>query len=66
MMMTTEKAFVGTRPVASLHGRRTAEDVTETIATCATSSIPEMHVAGLKTCAKIRSVMSKNSMMKGL
>jgi hypothetical protein len=30
MMMTIEKAFVGTQPVASLHGRSVAEDAIET------------------------------------
>jgi hypothetical protein len=49
----------------SLHGRSAAKDAIETIATCVTSSALEMHVARLKAGAEIRSMMSKNSAMKG-
>jgi hypothetical protein len=65
MMMTTGKAFMVTRPVASLHGRSATEDATETIATYVTSSVPEMHVAESKASAEIGSVKSKNNAMKG-
>jgi hypothetical protein len=65
MMMTTRKAFVGTRPAASLHRRSTVEDASETTATYATSSAAEMHMTELKANAKIVSVKSKNSAMKG-
>jgi hypothetical protein len=65
MMTTTGKAFLGTRPVASLHRRRTAEDATETTVTNAKSSMPEMHIDESKAGAEISSVKSKNSVMKG-
>jgi hypothetical protein len=65
MMMTTGKAFMGTRLAASLHERSTAEDATETTMTYVTSSAPEMHAVESKVGAKIKSVKSKNSAMKG-
>jgi hypothetical protein len=65
MMMTTGKAFVGTRPAASLHERSVAEDITETIATFTASSVVEMHAAEVKDDTNIGSVKSKNSTMKG-
>jgi hypothetical protein len=64
-MMTTRKAFVGTRPAASLHWRSVAKDATGITVTYATSSASEMHVAELKADPKIRSVKRKNSVMKG-
>jgi hypothetical protein len=65
MMTTTEKAFVGTQPVASLHGRCIAEDTIETTATYTMPSTLEIHAAKLKDGAKIGSMKSKNSAMKG-
>jgi hypothetical protein len=65
MMMTIRKAFVGTRPKASLHRRSVVEDATETTVTYATSSAPEMHVDELKAGAEIGNVKSKNIVMKG-
>jgi hypothetical protein len=65
MMTTTRKAFVGTRPAASLHGRSAAEDAAETTAAYAMSSVPEMHVTESKAGAEIRSVKSKNITIKG-
>jgi hypothetical protein len=64
-MMTTGRVLVGTWPVASLHRRSAIEDTTETTVTYVTSSATEMHVAELKTGAKIGSMKSKNSAMKG-
>jgi hypothetical protein len=64
MMMTTGKAFMGTRLAASLHRRSVAEDAIETTATHATSSVTEMHVAELKADAEIGSVKSKNGTFK--
>jgi hypothetical protein len=65
MMVTTRRAFVGTRPVASLHKRSTAEDAAETTMIYATSSALEMHAAESKADIEIRSVKSKNNVMKG-
>jgi hypothetical protein len=65
MMVTTEKAFMGTQPIASLNGRSAAKDKIETTMTYVMSSAPEMHVAESKADAKIRSVRSKNNTMKG-
>jgi hypothetical protein len=65
MMMTTGKAFIRTRPIASLHERRAAEDAIETTVTYATSFTAEMHAAELKADAEIGSVKSKSSTMKG-
>jgi hypothetical protein len=65
MMMMTEKVFMGTRSVASLHKRSVANDAIETIATYMTSSMVEMHTAKMKAGAEIGSVKSKNSVMKG-
>jgi hypothetical protein len=64
MMMTTEKAFVGTRPTLSLHRRSMAEDTTEATMTYMMSPTPEMHAAESKADAKIRGMKSKNSTMK--
>jgi hypothetical protein len=65
MMMTIEKAFMGTQPVASLHGRSVAEDTIETTATYTMSSTLKMHAAESKADAEIKSMKSKNSAMKG-
>jgi hypothetical protein len=43
-----------------------AEDVTETTTTYATSSAAEMHTTESKDDAEIRTVKSKNNVMKGL
>jgi hypothetical protein len=53
MMVTTGKAFMATRPAASLHGRSVAKDATKTTMTNVTSSMPKMHLAGLKADAEI-------------
>jgi hypothetical protein len=60
-MMTTGFVPMGTRPTSSLHQR----GLVETTVTYATSSAAEMHAARLKAGAEIRSVMSRNSMMRG-
>jgi hypothetical protein len=65
MMVTTGKAFMGTRPTPSLHGRSMAEDGIETIATYVMSSASDMHAAESKADAEIGRVKSKNIMMKG-
>jgi hypothetical protein len=65
MMMITGRAFMGTRPAASFHGRSATEDTTETTVTYATSFAPEMHAAESKANAEIRSVKSKNITIKG-
>jgi hypothetical protein len=65
MMMTTEKAFLGTHLAASLHKRSAAEDVTEATMTFAMSSTAEMHATELKDDTNIGSVKSKNCKMKG-
>jgi hypothetical protein len=65
MMMTTRRVLMGTQPVASLHRRSMAEEGIETITTYTMSYAVEMHVAELKIGAKIRSMKSKNSAMKG-
>jgi hypothetical protein len=65
MMVTTARAFVGTRPAESLHGGTIAEDAAKPIVICVTSSTPEMHAAELKAGAEIGSVKSKNSATKG-
>jgi hypothetical protein len=64
MMMTTGKAFMGTRPAASLHWRSVAENAIETTLTYVTSSMIEMHAAELKADAEIEGMKSKNSVMK--
>jgi hypothetical protein len=64
-MMTTNIVLVGTQPVASLHQRSTIKGMEGTTMTCATSSAVEMHAAGLKTSAEIRSMTSRSSAMRG-
>jgi hypothetical protein len=64
-MMTTERAFMGTQPAASLHERSAAEDTIETTVTYSLSSVPKMHMVELKAGAKIGSVKRKNTAMKG-
>jgi hypothetical protein len=61
--MTTGRVPVGTRSTASLHQRSAAEGVAEKTASCMMSSTAEMHMAGLKTDAKSRSVTSRNNTM---
>jgi hypothetical protein len=63
--MTTGRFSMGTQPATSIHWRRVAEGVAETTTTCVTSSLEEMHVAGLKTGTESGSVMSRNNTMKG-
>jgi hypothetical protein len=65
MMMTTGRVLMGTHPVASLHQRSAAKEAIEIITTYTMSSTVEMHVAELKTSAKIRSMKSENNAMKG-
>jgi hypothetical protein len=43
MTTTLGKAFVGTQLAASIDGRSTTKDATETIVTYVTSSMPEKH-----------------------
>jgi hypothetical protein len=63
-MTITRKAFLGTLPTASLHGRSVAEDITKTTVTYAMSSVPEMHAEESKDDTKIVSVKNKNNTMK--
>jgi hypothetical protein len=65
MMMATMRVHMWTWLEASLHRRSAAEDATETTMTYMMSSAVEMHAAGLKIDAEIRSGKSKNSVMKG-
>jgi transglutaminase/protease-like cytokinesis protein 3 len=65
MTVTTGRVFVGTRLAASLHVRSAAKDAAETTVISAMSSTPEMHATESKASAEIRSVKSKNIMMKG-
>jgi hypothetical protein len=65
MLMTTGRVLMGTQPAASLHHRSIAEDAIEATVTYATTSMVEMHTAGLKTGAEIESVKSKNNVIKG-
>jgi hypothetical protein len=62
---TTRKAFVGTLPAASLHGRSMTKNAIETTMTYAMTSVLEMHKEESKTDAKIMSVKNKNNAMKG-
>jgi hypothetical protein len=65
MIITTGKAFMGTRPATSLHQRCAAEDAIETNVTSVTSSVLEMHKIGSKVGAEIGSMKRKNSAMEG-
>jgi hypothetical protein len=65
MMMTIGKAFVGTRPAASLHRTSVIEEATETTVTYVMSSAIVMHASELKADIKIGSKKSKNNTMKG-
>jgi hypothetical protein len=53
MMMTSEKAFIKTRPIASLQERSAAKDAIETTVIYGTSSSAEMHAAELKPTPKL-------------
>jgi hypothetical protein len=64
-VVTTRRALMGTRPVASLNRRSMAEDTAETTMIYVMSSTSEMHAAESNAGAEIRSVKSKNSTMKG-
>jgi hypothetical protein len=60
-----QESLPGARPAVSLHRRCAVEDTMETTAIYVTSSATEIHVAEFKAGAEIRSVKSKNSVMKG-
>jgi hypothetical protein len=55
----------GTQLAALLHRRSAVMGMAETTVTCMMSSAAELHGAGLKTDAVIKSMMSGSSAMKG-
>jgi hypothetical protein len=63
--MTTGIVPMETQLVASLHWRSVVKGILETTTTCTMSSMAEMHMAGLKTGAKIGSVWSRSSVGRG-
>jgi hypothetical protein len=65
MSMTIGRVPTRTQLAVSLHRRNAAEDETGMTETCATSSVVEMHVAGLKTGTSSASALNRSSIKKG-
>jgi hypothetical protein len=62
--MTTGRVLTGTQQAVSLHRRNVAEDKAGMIEICATSSVAEMHVTGLKTGVRSTSALNRSNVKK--
>jgi hypothetical protein len=62
--LSTCRVSTGTQQVVSLHRRNAAKDETGTTEICTTSSVVEMHTAGLKTSVRSVSTLNRSSVNK--
>jgi hypothetical protein len=65
MSLTTGRVSTGIQQAVSLYQRSVAKDDTRMIKICATSSVAEMHAAGLKNGVRSVIVSNRSSVKKG-